>query len=126
MEQPEFVYSLDGEHFEEWDAVKDYVDSEYEPGERVTVYKGRPVELSHYDHVRPIIHRFVESIQEHAYDEDGDYAEDYLTDLPDTEELNDELAEIVTEWLNKHAKRPGYHRVDDIVEEIVLSEDYEE
>jgi len=116
--EPEYIYSIDGEDFDEWDTITDMVDSDNEPGVKVVIFRGKPIQVKHIDHVLPVIDTIIENIQQHAYDEDGDYAENYLTDLSDPKAI--ELANVIAEYLNEEIIQPLYHRVGE-VEEITIT-----
>lgn len=120
---PDFVYSLDEEWFEEFEVIQDQVNDDNEPGEKVSGYKGVPIPVSHLDIVK-LCRPFVESLQEAAYDEDGDAAEDYLMDF--TNDMEEGLQEVIAQYLEDNVRRPTYYRIGDIQPHIFTSESYDE
>lgn len=118
----EFVYSLDNEWFDDFDSVMDFVNSEYEPGSRVTLYKGRPVPVTHEDVVKRCFFKghLLEFLQEAAYDEYGEVAENYLTDLGEGDE--ESIIDEIVIFLNENVKEPNFYTVKDVEEIEVLAE----
>jgi hypothetical protein len=114
IDDPEFVYSIDGESFGIYDDIIEDVNNEYEPGEKITLYKGKPKKLKHYDFVREL--DIVGILQEMAADEDGDFAEDYFTDV--TPEIGRRIVIGISKVLDMYVKQPNYHRVVDVTNEI--------
>ena len=66
MQLPEFVYSLDGEYFEEWEVIEDTIHSDFAEGAEVLVYKGKPVRVTHGNLIAEMGHNFITELQEHA------------------------------------------------------------
>jgi hypothetical protein len=113
MEYPKYVYSLDGEYFHEWDYINDDIKNTFEPGSKITVYRGVPAPVTHLDYLKNL--RLIEQLIDLAADEDGEVSEDYLMDTKDKHEmelikaLNDKMIEL-------GIKQPNYTRVDNIEE----------
>ena len=68
----------------------------------------------HKDKTRPFSHKdfmdveyLIEIMQESAYSEAGEYAEDYLEDL--TKEKKEELQKILIEWFTNNAKELRFY-----------------
>lgn len=123
MMTDEFVYSLDNEYFDNFDSVMDSVNSEYEPGSRVILYKGVPVPVTHEDIVKRCFFkgRLLEFLQEAAYDEYDEYGENYLTDLSDSDEQS--IIDKIVTFLNENVKEPNFYTVKDVEEIEVLAEE---
>ncbi len=122
---PEFVYSIDEEIFhEDFDDVMDMVndDRDNEPGDRVVIYKGTPVRLTHMDFLKNI--SIVDILQNAAYDEDGEMAEDYMMDV--SEEDEEKMILEINEIICKYALPPAYFRVTDIIPMTVVVDGIEE
>jgi hypothetical protein len=122
---PEFVYSLDEEIFyDDLDEVMDMLndDSDNEPGDRVVIYRGTPVRVNHYDIVKDI--DIIGILQDAAADEDGEMAEDYLTDV--SEGVANRINILLSKILDKLAKQPNYHRVENIQPMTVTIDGIEE
>ena len=88
----------------------------------ITIYKGvqKPQSFTSYFNVDHLI----ESINERAYDECGDFAEDYLQKLP--QDVIDDLENVVCKWAEKHDLEPIWFMVEDIVEVKVFPVDKED
>jgi len=112
-DEPEFVYSLDEEIFyDDLDEVMDMVndDMDNEPGDRVVIYRGTPVKVTHSNFIKDM--NIISLLQEMAYEEDGEMAEDYLSDV--TNEDEEFIIDMLISIMNKKAKQPNYFRVDNI------------
>ena len=106
------VYSADEEEFVDYDTAlfRATADPEIKPGDTVTLVEGDEVPADHSQFVNG--DRLIEELQERAYDEYGEYAEDYLVDVGDVAELE----ALIVGWLNEHAKPPTFYRVDNMRE----------
>lgn len=64
--------------------------------------------------------RVIESVEENAYDECGECAEDWEPStgktLSDWTELDEQLTKVVVDWLKKHNDMPSFYNVVDIRE----------
>ena len=116
--EKQFVYSLDDENFGEFEQMQDEVNDQYEPESKVCGSWGVLVPISHLDFVNEI--NIVEDIQQIAYDKDGDFAEDYLLDM--TEDMEQELREVIAKFLTEKVAAPKWYRVDDVQEYIFTAE----
>lgn len=60
--------------------------------------------------------RILERIQENAYDEAGEAADDYLDDVTKEQiaELQNMLDDVLKEWFTKHRYYPAFYAVDNI------------
>lgn len=58
----------------------------------------------------------IEGIGNEAYDEFGEYAEDYLLRLPDEEvsELGDKLNEALVDWIKKYNNEPDFVKMQNV------------
>jgi len=124
-DDPEFVYSIDEETFyDDLDEVMEMLadDMDNEPGDKVTIYRGNPVRLNHYDFIKNL--SLVEILQDMAADEDGEMAEDYLMDVSEGDE--EKILMILANVLNDYAAQPNYHRVENIQPMIVTIDGIEE
>ena len=68
----------------------------------------------------------LESIQENAYSEGGEFSDGYLDDVTkeQEEELEQKLNEVFAEWLTKYNHQPAFYYIDNI-EKVRLKEDAE-
>ena len=100
------------------DAIEDCRE-EYNSGdyEEETCYVGRIDTYNAFIDADSII----EDIQNYAYSECGEVAEEFLIDVTkeQTEELQDKLNDVLQEWLTKHNLQPTFGNMVD-VEEIKM------
>jgi len=123
MSDPEFVYSLDEEWFEEFETIQYRVNDDVEPGDKISGYRGVPIEVTHLDIVKNL-RPLVEYLQEAAYDEAGEAAEDYLMDFTDDHEEG--LREVIAKYLEDNVRKPAYFHIEDVTDFIFTSEVYDE
>jgi hypothetical protein len=112
-EDPEYLYSFDEETFyNDLDEVMDMIndDLDNEPGDKITIYRGNPVKVTHRDFIKNL--DLIDILQEMAYEEDGEIAENYLSEV--TDEDLDFVINILSGVFNKKFKQPDYHRVENI------------
>jgi len=109
-----YVYSLDGEIFYPLDIFVGILESEYEPG-KYKVEKGIPKKLEHSDFISG--GRIIESIQENCWDENGEYAEDYLDGITDADKT--ELENVIADWLEGKVGEIKFFGVEDVEESEV-------
>lgn len=102
--------------------LDDMSEAEFNELDYVTIYKGvqKPQSFTSYFSVDHLI----ESINERAYEECGDFAEDYLQKLP--QDVIDDLEKIVCKWAERHDLEPTWFMVEDIVEIKVYPVDKED
>jgi hypothetical protein len=104
----DFVYSVDGELFSDYDYVVSELEV-YEPG-IFTVWRGESREINHLDFING--DSIIESIQDSCLDEHGEYAEHYLAELKDNEVP--ELEQLISEWLIKKTGNPKFFGVHNL------------
>ena len=82
---------------------------------KVPMYAGtlEPKKFTDYLCVDSILER----MQEWAYDDMDDFASDYLDDV--TQEQKDELAQLISDWANKHNISPKFFSVGNVKEILV-------
>ena len=117
---PEYVYSVDEEFFIEDIDELDLGDAE--DGDRIVIYRGTPVKVTHMDFLKDI--SLVEILQDAAYEEDGEMAEDYMTDLNDEDEA--EMMKEINKIVCKYASQPNYHRVENITPITIVVGEFDE
>lgn len=105
---PEYVYSTDEEIF--YESIDELNLDDAEEGDRVVIYRGNPVKVSHMDILKEI--NFVDIIQNAAADVDGEMADNYLYNTD--EDLDKKIAQAIDKVLREHADPPDYHRVKNI------------
>ena len=113
----ECLYSLD-EYT--WGTYEEITDGEI-PGV-YTLYKGERVEYTHEDCLS--VYRLLDNMLEEAYDIVGEHSEGYLDDL--TSDKHKELTEVITDWLNKNAKKPNFYTIKKVTsKEVIIGEENE-
>lgn len=119
MTERKIVYSKDGEDFS-YDDPHDIFDSMYACGDLIagaTYYEGVGVQRkpSYYFSIDSL----TESMSDAAYDDGGEYAEDF----PDASKAQwGELEDSINEWLDKNLS-VNFWNVVDVVEREVTQED---
>lgn len=112
----EYVYSHNGE--DSWNTDEESaVDSamfamDNEKIDTVKIYRGEAKRCTHDTLSFGIGSKIIETLQESAYGEGWEFAEDYLEGL--SKEQLDDLTRIVTEWLNKNAGQPTFYGVNNV------------
>lgn len=93
-------------------ALNEMTEAEFTELGYVTIYKGvqKTQHFKYYFKVEDLL----ESIREYAYNECGEFAEDYLQALP--QEVIDDLENVVCKWADKHKLNPTWFMVEDVVE----------
>lgn len=112
---PKYVYSHNGEDSwveDEDSAVDSAMFSKGEETGTVKIYRGEAQYYTHDTFTFDIGADIQELLQESAYGEGGEFAEDYLEYL--SKEQLDDLTRIVTEWLNKNAAQPTFYGVKNV------------
>jgi len=107
-------YSINEEEFNydcEREAIEEAIESAY-PDEiaEATIWKGTAVETTYSDLFS--LEWLAEDIEQRAYDNFGEHAEDFSLDLSD--EQGAELEMIVCDWLNKNAAKLRFYRVSNV------------
>ena len=105
----DLVYSIDGERFYHLDEVMKTLKGDYEPGKH-KIKCGTPKKLHHSEFING--DHLVESIQESCFDEHGEYAEDYLSNLKDGDIK--ELEQLIANFLTKKVGDIKFFSVENI------------
>ena len=109
-----YVYSDNNEIFN-YDSLEDALDC-VDAGETVTIYKGVTSErhASHFVYANA----FIDDIAERAYEECGEFAEDWLVcvEQEQIKELEKQLEAAVDAWADKHKLQPTWYMVKDVQE----------
>lgn len=117
----QFVTSLNddifnGEQFETEDEAIDYMVNDLPKGDDFYIGVPRKVEIGNLFNISQLI----DAIQENAYDEVGDVAEDYLSDC--NYKKQQELEKIICDWFKKNNFEPTFYAVDDIKHYLILDD----
>lgn len=111
-------YSTNNEDFN-YDELDDAVQSALDDpsvnvGDVVTVYEGDAVAWKAGDFTGFTL----DHISNAAYDEGGEYAEDYLSDVSKEQEadLDKRVADVVNQWADDHGLQPNFYQVKNVQE----------
>jgi len=113
----DFAYSLDDERYTDFESIVDEVNSDYPAGKAVIISKGEKIQYSHSDFIN--IDVFFELLNEAAYEECGEYGEDYMCKVD--KEKRDELKKIISEWLGENFEAPNFFTVKNITKMEVVA-----
>lgn len=115
-ENPEdFLYSLNEVNYYEYGDIVDEINSQYEPGESVAVNRGKRKDFKHSNFICPAdIDCLLERMQDAAFDEMGEFSEDYLTEI--TNDHKKELLKLITDFLESkgQVRFYGVDQIDEI------------
>lgn len=64
-----------------------------------------------------------EYIAERAYDNYGEYAEDYLNELIGNKELQEQLESLIVGFIEKNAAQPTFFTVGECVDSIIVDDE---
>lgn len=110
----EYVFSLWDDGDDWYEEIEDALDNMDTSGEsRVQLYMGTVRRFAHVDLI-DVESDIIENMQDRAYEEAGDNADAYLTDIP--KEKFAELQRVVSEWLDANVQQPQFYAVEHIVE----------
>ncbi len=105
------------EVFDDFGSIMATLESEFEPGKH-QIWKGKAKPATHFNIVP--IHSVIEMIQESAYDDYGEWAEDYLYGLK-SEDVQ-ELRKVISDFLLKKTGPVSFWDVENIEEMWVSTE----
>ena len=112
------VWSEDGETFHSEQDIIESLDFP-ENDSVLVIYKGVKVSRKHNDYFNA--NSIIEDIQESAFNDVGDFAEGYLTELS----LQDikQLQYMLSKWLDKNAAQPLFYAVKNVTPIQITKED---
>ncbi len=114
----EYVYSLNDEGWGDFEDVVNDVNENNEAGTIVDVYKAEKQPQSHSDFISA--DRIIEDIQEDAFGTVGEFAEDYLEDVSESDK--ETLAAIIANWLDSTAADPRFWLAANSTKETIIAE----
>lgn len=105
------VYSHNSEHWHDdpQDAINASIEENGLEANDINIMVGDKEEFTNSKLCNHIGSSVVEQLQCWAYDECGDWADDYLDDL--SEEKIAELSGVILTWIAKNAKEPTFYKV---------------
>lgn len=106
----EDYWTLDSDEIE--DKIQDYIEHEGISEEEIKVYIGKTIKKTHKDYVHP--KQLLSSIQEYAYDDSGEYADNYLESL--SPEIINNLGKLIIDYMNEYIEQPRWYSVENWVE----------
>ena len=106
----EDYWTLDSDEIE--DRIHDCIELEGTPKEEINVYIRKTINKTHKDYVHP--KQVLSSIQEYAYDDSGEYADNYLESL--SPEIINNLGKLIIDYMNEYIEQPRWYNVENWVE----------
>ena len=111
-----YVYSATGENFQDWDDFDAMLKEIHEIGDPIKAQRGKKLPRTHSDYF--CANAFFEELGNQAYDDCGEYAEDYMYHPP-TDKVS-ALQELVTNWLDANFAQPSFFLVDNPQEVLLV------
>lgn len=108
------VYSRNEEDWQDLESIMDGLEEDYEIGDTVKIFEGDAVAFAHDEFVRA--DRILEIIQDLAYDEMGDWQDDYLEDLARNEVKVSALNKLLIDFISANAEAPRCYKVENTKE----------
>lgn len=108
----EKVYSRNEEDWYDLCEIMESLEEDYRDGDEVEIREGKSVQFTHDEFINA--DRIIEDLQETAYDEFGEWQEDYLDDLAKDKEKISELKKLLIHFITNNAKPPKCFKVVDI------------
>jgi len=106
------VYSLDGERYFDWEDIIEQTKSEHDIGDVITLYEADQVNHNNDEFINS--YQILENIAESAFDEGGEFTENYHDDLMSINE--DELGLLISNWLDSKGVKPKFFTVENVRE----------
>jgi hypothetical protein len=114
------VYSINEEDWYELEDVMDDLEADHQAGDEVEIFKGDAVLFTHKEFIN--VDRIIEDIQEAAYDEIGEWQQDYLEDLANDKDKMLELNRLLLDFITANSKAPTCYKVVNVKEIKVIVE----
>jgi hypothetical protein len=102
-------YSANEEDWGELENIMEDLECDYDAGAVVEIFEGDAVAFTHKEFIRG--DRIIEDIQELAYDELGEWQQDYLDDLAEDKEKVKQLNELLIKFITDNSKEPSCYKV---------------
>ncbi len=102
------VFSVDGDYFYDMETIMDRLNSELNPGTKVTIDTGTSEKARHEDFID--VDLIFSQMQEMAYEEFEELSDGYLEFV--TNEQRDELASIISRYLDENTAPIGFNHVE--------------
>jgi len=118
----EYAYSFDEERF--YGDIQSAIDDaentgDFKTGDTITIYKGRSCRAQHSEFIW--VDNFIEDMQLRAYDNYGEFGEDYLIGLE--KQKVKELESLIVNWFKKNVPEPTFYSVANVEETQHVIED---
>jgi len=104
----DLCYSMDGESYYDYCTVMDNLKEYHAVGDKVEIWEATSRRFKHVDFIIP--RDIIDNIKERAYDECGEVAEDYLSEIT-KDQIND-LESHVAEWFEKNTVNIKFYGVE--------------
>jgi hypothetical protein len=102
-------YSTNEEDWNDLEDIMDDLECDYDAGAVVEIFEGDAAAFTHKEFIRA--DRIIEDIQELAYDELGEWQQDYLDDLAEDKEKVKQLNELLIKFITDNCKEPSCYKV---------------
>lgn len=112
------TYSRNEEDWYELEWVMDDLECDYQSGDEVEIFEGDAVAFTHKEFINA--DRIIEDIQEAAYDEIGEWQQDYLEDLANNKDKMIELNKLLLDFITANSKAPTCYKVVNVKETKVI------
>jgi hypothetical protein len=114
------VYSRNEEDWYELEDITDGIEADYKAGDEVEILEGDAVLFTHKEFIN--VDRIIEDIQEAAYDEIGEWQQDYLDDLANDKDKMLELNKLLLDFITTNSKAPTCYKVVNVKETKIIVE----
>jgi hypothetical protein len=103
------VYSRNEEDWYDLSETMASLEEDYKKGDVVEIQQGESVQFQHDDFIHPA--HIAEYIQNTAYDEIGEWQQDYLEDLVADADKLQELKKVLVHFITNNTKPPACFKV---------------
>jgi hypothetical protein len=108
------VYSRNEEEWYDLCEIMGQLEEDYEHGDKVEIQEGEAVPFKHREFIDAA--KIIEIIQDWAFDEMGEWQQDYLDDLSNDKEKMKALDELLNLFISENAQQPKCFKVVNIKE----------
>lgn len=98
------------EYHADYSVILDHFSDHYEIGDQVEFWEAEPVSGGHERFLNAW--QIIESMQEQAYEEAGEFSDGYLNEV--TKDQGEELKTLAVEYLDKVAGKPTFFTVQNV------------
>ena len=106
------VYSRNEEDWYDLCEIMGSLEEDYQAGDEVEIQEGKAIQFAHDDFISAA--HIIEDLQNKAYDEMGEWQQDYLDDLANDVDKIFELKKLLVHFITNNAKPPQCFKVVDV------------